>query len=115
MTLKARPELEESLRRTIVDREELRHALVELSGIAAVHPSGGNFVLVDLEGPAGTAATLRNVLLECEAIAIKDVTGRFADGVPRVRLGVRLPEDNARLIAALERRLAPPVVAGARG
>jgi histidinol-phosphate/aromatic aminotransferase/cobyric acid decarboxylase-like protein len=101
LTLKFRPELEASLRQTIADREALRAGLAGVAGVATVHPSGGNFVLVDLDGPADTAARTREALLVRDAIAIKDVTARFPDRVPRVRLGVRLPAENERLIVAL--------------
>lgn len=106
LTLKAKPALRASLEQTIADRTALAEALSRLDGVAQVHPSGGNFLLVDLNAPdARAAAALRERLLIEEAIAIKDVSLRFPDRVPRIRLGVRLPEDNARLVAALERRL----------
>jgi len=106
LTLKARSEFHESLQATIADRAALAAALAELSGVAQVHPSGGNFLLVDLADPdPDAAAGLRDRLLVHASIAIKDVTARFPDAVPRIRVGVRLPEDNALLLAALRRHL----------
>jgi histidinol-phosphate/aromatic aminotransferase/cobyric acid decarboxylase-like protein/choline kinase len=101
LLLKFRPEYVESLRRTVSDREGFRAQLETQPGITCVHPSSGNFVLVELRGEAEQAAALRERLLHDYMIEIKDVTAQFGDGVPRIRLAVRLPEENTRLLEAL--------------
>ena len=103
LLLKFRPQLEASLRQTRVDREYFRAALLSAPVVADVTPSGGNFLLVTLHGDAEAAAGLREALLVSEAIDVKDVTGKFTDLKPRLRLAVRRPEENERLCASLHR------------
>ena len=102
LLLKFRPQLEASLQQTRVDRAYFRAALLSVPVVAEVTPSGGNFLLVTLHGGAETAAGLRQALLTSEAIDVKDVTRKFGDAKPRLRLAVRRPEENARLCAALD-------------
>jgi histidinol-phosphate/aromatic aminotransferase/cobyric acid decarboxylase-like protein/choline kinase len=91
----------ESLERTADDREAFRDQLIDLPAVADVNPSGGNFLLVTLEGESEDAATLRSWLLAERGIEIKNVTDRFPDGAPRLRIAVRLPQENARLVEAV--------------
>ena len=114
LTAKEPDALDEALRRTRADREALRRGLVALDGVRAAHPGGGNFVLVDLDGPPGTVAALRERLLAEEAIEIKDVTDRFGDGVARMRVAARPAGDAQRLLAALERHLGAARAAAGR-
>jgi histidinol-phosphate/aromatic aminotransferase/cobyric acid decarboxylase-like protein len=106
LLLKFRPELAASIERTAVDRKELRGLLLDVVGVAEVHPSGGNFLLVDLAGPAWLAGAVRERLLTDERIEVKDVTARFDAPVPRLRVAVRGPEDNRRFASALAGSLA---------
>jgi histidinol-phosphate/aromatic aminotransferase/cobyric acid decarboxylase-like protein len=101
LLLKFRPQLAESLAQTERDRAAFSHALSGAPPVARVHPSGGNFVLVDLHGAADVASRLHQALLTQEAISVKDVTERFSDRVPRLRLAVRRPQENDRLVHAL--------------
>jgi histidinol-phosphate/aromatic aminotransferase/cobyric acid decarboxylase-like protein/choline kinase len=103
LLLKFRPQLADSLVQTKRDREGFRQALSRAPPVAHVHPSGGNFLLVDLHGQAAMAGRLRQALLTEEAISVKNVTGRFDDGVPRLRLAVRRPDENERLVETLTR------------
>jgi histidinol-phosphate/aromatic aminotransferase/cobyric acid decarboxylase-like protein len=103
LLLKFRPQLEASLEQTKSDREQFRQALLEAHVVAEVYPSGGNFLLVRLHGPGGAAANLRQDLLRQEAIDLRDVTTRFSDGHPRVRLAVRRPHENNRFLEAVDR------------
>ncbi len=91
----------DSIVRTGEDREQLRGEISSLSCVSRVRPSGGNFLVVELEGPAATAGAVRRDLLTGHGIEVKDVTDRFEDGIPRLRLGVRLPPENAVLVEAL--------------
>lgn len=101
LLLKFRPELEASLAQTKRDREAFRAELATVPIVAGVTPSGGNFLLVALHGSRDTASQVRNALLSDEAIEVKDVTWKFDDGQPRLRLAVRRPEENHRMAQAL--------------
>ena len=101
LLLKFRPELEASLKQTKLDRDALRQALMALPLVREVTPSGGNFLLVRLDGPAPMAPAVCRTLLEDAAINVKDVTDKFADGCPRLRVAVRSPGENAPFVAAL--------------
>jgi adenosylcobyric acid synthase len=90
-----------SLERTAADREALRADLAELPIVARVYPSGGNFLLVEMRGTDDTASAIRQGLLTAHNIEVKDVTDRFSDRRPRLRIAVRLPEENARLVEGL--------------
>jgi histidinol-phosphate/aromatic aminotransferase/cobyric acid decarboxylase-like protein/choline kinase len=102
LLLKFRPELETSLAQTQSDRDAFGCDLAALPGVAKVWPSGGNFLLVELDPLIGGAARVRDQLLAGAAINVKDVTTKFADGRPRLRIAVRLPAENAGLVAALK-------------
>jgi histidinol-phosphate/aromatic aminotransferase/cobyric acid decarboxylase-like protein/choline kinase len=106
LLLKFRPQLQDSLRRTIADRDRFRTELLGVPAVETVHPSGGNFLLVELGGDPRAGELARHRLLSEEAIEVKDVTSRFDDGVPRLRLAVKRPDENARLVAALKAHLA---------
>lgn len=102
LLLKFGPAYTTSLELTVNDRESLRDALVELPFVAEVPPSGGNFLLIQLEGAdSRLAGQIRDWLLERYNIEIKDVTGRFPDGTPRLRVAVRTKVENALLVGAL--------------
>lgn len=102
LLLKFRSELDRSIEQTIEAREMLRHGLMQLPIVERVHESGGNFLMVDLEGgDAGLASEVRAQLLRQFSIEVKDVSPRFPDRRPRLRLGVRTPAENGRLEAAL--------------
>ncbi len=106
--LKSRPQLAASLERCRADRDWFRLALLRIGLVADVHPSGGNFLLVGLRGPAAAAGALRELLLIDGAIDVPDVTAAFADGRPRLRIAVRRAEENAALVATLTRMAAIP-------
>ena len=102
MLLKFVPEYKASLTATARDRDEFRAQLLCLPLIGEVYPSGGNFLVARLnDADPKLGSRIRHSLLRTERIEIKDVTDRFPDQLPRLRLAVRHPTDNARLIAAL--------------
>jgi histidinol-phosphate/aromatic aminotransferase/cobyric acid decarboxylase-like protein len=105
LLLKFRPQLEASIARTIEDREELRAGLAAIRGVDVVHDSGADFLLFTLRGEAAAGARLRTLLLAREAIEIKDVSARIPDGRAHLRVAVRTPVDNARLLEALRRTI----------
>jgi histidinol-phosphate/aromatic aminotransferase/cobyric acid decarboxylase-like protein/choline kinase len=109
LTLKFRPELAASCEQTVQDREELADTLRCLPGVATVYSSGGDFLLVRLDAPAAAGPALRRVLLSDAAIEVKDVSHRFRGDRAHLRIAVRMPHENQRLIDALREQL--PAVA----
>ena len=77
--------------------------LAQVPVVAQVHRSGGNFLLVSLRGndPA-MAARIRAELLAQHNLDVKDVSSRLKPAAPRLRVAVRLPNDNARFCRALD-------------
>jgi histidinol-phosphate/aromatic aminotransferase/cobyric acid decarboxylase-like protein len=104
--LKHRRALAQSFRQTIADREEFAGALAALPAVERVFPSGANFMLVRIAGGRRGAAALADRLLEDHAIYVKDISSRFPDGHGYWRVAVRLPEENRRLLALVEKAAA---------
>ena len=100
--LKFRVELQAGLEQTAIDREKLRLDLTGLPLVDHVYESGGNFLLVRVSGERDLAEAIRTGLLEDFRIEVKNVTDRFPDHLPRLRLAVRKPEENELLVGALE-------------
>lgn len=101
LLLKFRPALAQSYARTCADRDALAEQLRAAPMVAEVHAGGGNFVLARLHGPASGAAAVREHLIREHRINIKDVSSKFEDGAPRLRIGVRTAAENAVLVARL--------------
>jgi histidinol-phosphate/aromatic aminotransferase/cobyric acid decarboxylase-like protein/choline kinase len=106
VVLKHRRALAQSFRQTIADREEFAGALAALPAVERVFPSGANFMLVRIAGGRRGAAALADRLLEDHAIYVKDISSRFPDGHGYWRVAVRLPEENRRLLALVEKAAA---------
>jgi len=103
LLLKFRGDLRRSFELTRIDLENMKERLCELDVVDHVHDGAGTFLLTCLdERFAPDAGALRQVALRQHGIEIKDVTRRFADGKPRLRLAVRPSGDVDRLIVALE-------------
>jgi len=65
--------------------------------------SGGNFLLVQLRGKApAVASRIRQELLAISRIEVKDVSEKYSDWLPRIRIAVRTQKDNDRLLHALQ-------------
>jgi histidinol-phosphate/aromatic aminotransferase/cobyric acid decarboxylase-like protein len=103
LTIKFRPDLERSIKLTVAERSRMQSLLSGQPFVHRVHDSGGNFLLVQLRGedPA-IASRLRQELLATSRIEIKDVSGKYPDRLPRIRIAVRRQEDNDRLLRALQ-------------
>ena len=102
LLLKFRTELAASVTQTVADRTHLAAALTTLPLVDQVFPSGGNFLLARLIGGDGSlAGRVRRQLLAHASIDVKDVTAKCADGRAYLRVAVRLPHENARLIDSL--------------
>lgn len=101
IALKHRKSLADSFEATARDRAEFAAALALNPAVAAVHPSGGDFLLVTLQIDVDAVPALADRLLARHAIYVKDVSTRIADGRGHLRLAVRLPEENQRFCQAL--------------
>jgi histidinol-phosphate/aromatic aminotransferase/cobyric acid decarboxylase-like protein len=102
LLLKFGPDYETSLEMTARDRESMRDELAALPFVADVPQSGGNFLLVRLRGAEPQLADdVRNWLLEQHSMEVKDVSERFPDRAPRLRIAVRTSDENSRLVEVL--------------
>jgi histidinol-phosphate/aromatic aminotransferase/cobyric acid decarboxylase-like protein/choline kinase len=99
--LKHRNALKKSFEQTVKDRVAFAEHLAANPQVERVYPSAGNFLLVELKAKPPAADTLSSLLLEKHAIYIKDVTDKFSNGKSYIRLAIRLPEENERLVNAL--------------
>ncbi len=84
-----------------VAREELAAALAALPGVRPF-PASANFILARLEG--ATAPALRQAMLR-DGILIRDCSNYPGLSPAYIRLAVKLPEQNAAVLAALEKNL----------
>lgn len=106
LLLKYGPELEVSFQKTIHDREAFFTQLRE-TGQLEPQPSGGNFILCRLTHSGISAAELARQLLLRDNILIKDCTRKYPAGSGEfIRLAVRLPEENLRLVQGINRAFA---------
>jgi histidinol-phosphate/aromatic aminotransferase/cobyric acid decarboxylase-like protein/choline kinase len=103
LTIKFRPDLERSIKLTVAERSRMQRLLSAEPFVQRVHDSGGNFLLVQLRGEVPTVASrLRQELLATSRIEVKDVSEKYSDRLPRIRIAVRTQEDNDRLLHALQ-------------
>jgi histidinol-phosphate/aromatic aminotransferase/cobyric acid decarboxylase-like protein/choline kinase len=103
LTIKFRTDLNEAIALTVAERSRMRQALADLPFVRQVDDSGGNFLLVHLcGGDPGVAARVRQELLATSKIEVKDISGKYPDQRPRLRLAVRTQPDNDRLLQALK-------------
>jgi histidinol-phosphate/aromatic aminotransferase/cobyric acid decarboxylase-like protein/choline kinase len=104
LLLKFQPELAASFARTARDRADFAARLEHTPGVAKVWPSGGNFLLVRLAGEdPGRAQRTVEQLLAQHSIYVKNATAKFHFSAPYLRVAVRRPAENLRLVEALEK------------
>jgi histidinol-phosphate/aromatic aminotransferase/cobyric acid decarboxylase-like protein/choline kinase len=101
--VKHRQAIEESFRRTIEDREVFASQLGALEAIRKVWRSGGNFLLLELDCGREECTRLTESMLLKRGIYLKDVSSRFPGDGAYLRIAVRLPEENTRLVESLRR------------
>lgn len=101
--LKHRKSLAESFQLTVKDRDELADGLSRLSCVERVYSSGADFLLVKLNLEKGRLREIRSRLLHDWQIYIKDVSSKFFDHSTYVRLAIRLPKENKKLLEALRK------------
>jgi histidinol-phosphate/aromatic aminotransferase/cobyric acid decarboxylase-like protein/choline kinase len=95
--LKFRGERAESFARTAADREAFAAALARRPWVEKVFPSQANFLLVHLRVDV---PRLAQRLIAEQRMYVKDLSHRLAS--PALRLAVRLPVENQRLIDAID-------------
>ena len=98
--LKHRASLAGSFHRTIQDRESFSRQLTGETFVETVHPSGGNFVLVEFKR-GRRLDQLASWLIASKSVYVRDVSSRFGDGRSYLRLALRLPEENGQLVESL--------------
>lgn len=98
--LKHRTSLERSFSRTIQDRGEFAKKLAKCKLIEKVYEGGGNYIMVKARKDVGADIPIK--LLKQYAIYIKNVSSKFSDGSSYYRIAVRLPEENHKLLCAIE-------------
>lgn len=102
---KYRKDYESGLKRFVQVRAEMTEGLASVSGLTC-YPSQANYVLCRIHGEAGmTASRLTEKLLTDYNILIKDLSGKKGLTGEYIRLAIRRPEENARLIRALKELL----------
>jgi histidinol-phosphate/aromatic aminotransferase/cobyric acid decarboxylase-like protein len=102
LLLKHRASYAASVAATVADREAFAARLAGHPLVRRVWPSGANFLLVDLTIPPDRVGALRAALL-ADRVWVKDATGRFADGIARLRVAVGRPDENDVFLAGLAR------------
>jgi threonine-phosphate decarboxylase len=103
---------EETIRRNRRARSELTGELAALG--ARVFPAAANFIYCDLEAVCRDVVALRDALVREHGIIIRTFERDAAPSGAYVRVAVRLPAENARLIAALRACTNPHAREGAR-
>jgi histidinol-phosphate/aromatic aminotransferase/cobyric acid decarboxylase-like protein/choline kinase len=106
IALKHRTDLSSSFEQTRRDRDALSASLGALPFVARVHDSAANFLLVELSTDVDVDA-LASTLAAEHGVYVKDVSAKLADGKPYLRLAVRFPDENARLVELLSAQLGP--------
>ena len=100
LILKHRQSLGRSFEQTKMDRAVFMKQLQNIPMIERLFESSGNFILVRLHD-VQKHKDLGKILLEKDAVYVKDVSKKFADGRAYFRLAVRKPEENSILVEKL--------------
>ncbi|GAB3036213.1 histidinol-phosphate transaminase [Oleiagrimonas citrea] len=87
----------ERIATTIAERERMATILLKVPGVRAVHPSRANFLTVSLDDAQGVYRALL-----AQGIVVRDV-GRYPGLAGCLRFSIGTPEENARLLDALNR------------
>lgn len=82
---------------TVAERERVASALEYMPGVRKVYPSRANFLTVSLNDAPGTWNALQR-----QGIVVRDV-GHYPGIVGCLRFSIGTPEENGRLLQALER------------
>ncbi len=102
--LKHKDAIKQSFKDTILDRKKFISDLSKLEIIEKVYQSGGNFILASLK-PNYNCENIVKKLLKENSIYLKNVSDKFTHTHRFLRLAVRLPEENKRLIDILAQKI----------
>lgn len=90
-----------SIEKTKTDRDDFIRLLSESPAVLKAYPSYSNFILVKINCQPEKITDLANELLNGFDMYIKSCSQKFNDGSAYIRLAVRLPEENKRLVENL--------------
>lgn len=99
--LKHRESIEESLRRSRADRDAMAMELQSHPLVEQAWNGGGNFLLARLRLQPERLGAFLDLLLERHGLYLKDVSGKFRRRGAWVRIAVRTPDDNRRLLECM--------------
>jgi histidinol-phosphate/aromatic aminotransferase/cobyric acid decarboxylase-like protein len=102
--LKHRNAIQKSFEDTIRDRESFANMLSASPLISRVLDSGGNFITCEMAISAKELESLQHDLLTQHKTFIKNATAKFSDDKAYIRLAVRTPPENARLVTLLDNK-----------
>lgn len=103
LMLAHRADFERSLVATKADRAAFAAILAKVPVVARVHEGGGNFLLASLRGnDPNMAGAIKTELLAQHNIGVADASFRLRPALPRLRVAVRLPDENAWFCRALD-------------
>jgi len=102
IVLKHRDSLASSFRRTIQDRNAFADGLRALPFVHEVYDSAANFLLVKFDGGAAARSRIPDRLMKRSRIYVKDVSEKMHDGDFYLRLAIRLPVENNKLLEVLK-------------
>jgi threonine-phosphate decarboxylase len=92
---------EETLGLIARERAVLLKRLEAIQGLR-VFPGRANYLLLELGGSLPPAAVLQRDLLDSHRIVVRDCSSFEGLGARHVRIAIRLPEQNARLMEGIE-------------
>ena len=102
LAIQHRADFAASLEQTRADRAQFVSVLEATPAVLRVHPSGGNFLMVDLRARDPILGLrVQEQLMARFRIDVEDVSMRLRPPAPRLRLAVRLPDEHIRFCEAL--------------
>lgn len=102
LMLQHRADFDGSIERTKADRRQFAALLEATPAVRRVHPSGGNFFLLDLRARDPILGLrVKEEMLARYQIELEDVSKRLLPRAPRIRVAVRTPDEHAHFCEAL--------------
>ena len=102
LMLQYRAEFDRSIQQTMADRAHFAALLAATPAVRTVHPSGGNFVLLDLRARDPILGLrVKEEMLARYQIGLEDASKRLMPHLPRIRVAVRTQEEHADFCEAL--------------
>ena len=102
LMLRYRGQFDRSIEQTKQDREHFAGLLEATPAVRRVHPSGGNFFLLDLRARDPILGLrVKEEMLARYQIELEDVSKRLMPHLPRIRAAVRTPDEHSQFCEAL--------------